>query len=307
LTNKIPVFLLTIKNSSRETHIRKKLKSLKIRYKIFYAIDGKKQNNYKILDKMYDKKECIRTMGRVMSYPEISNAEGHMRICKYIIKKNISNAIIMEDDCYPSKDLNQWLALSNFFKKKKYDVIQIYHSFGLIYKETFEVINKKFSIYETCFAIPYATCYQISKKACEYIVKKNKLISRNADWPINFHGSNLKQFVLLPHLVSLRYDHEETSCQKNIWDNYRIIERIRKFIPFYNIFTALFYLFCIPFIFRIYKDYSYYKERYFLRKYFFLKNLFVRKYINLENIAKDKSYYPLDLLENLKKSNLIKK
>jgi GR25 family glycosyltransferase involved in LPS biosynthesis len=301
----IPVFLLTIKNSSREFRIRKKLDHLKINYKIFYAIDGKKSSNFETLDSIYNKKKCIHEMGRNMSYSEISTAEAHLRIYKHIIKQNISSAVIMEDDCHPSKDLNRWLILDSFFKKRNYDVIQIYHSFGLVYNRATEIVKNKFSIYRTCFTIPYATCYQISKKACRHIVNQNKLISRIADWPINFHQTKLRQFIVLPYIVTLRHDHDKTSFQKNIWDYYKVIEGVKKFIPFYNFITALFYLLHIPFILRIYKDYPFYKENYLLKKIFYIKNIFSNKYINLGKTIKNKHFYPSDLVENAKKMKLL--
>jgi len=301
---KTPVFLLTIKNSKREYLIKKRLNTLGIYYKIFYAIDGKNKSNFVVLDRVYNKTKCRNEMGRDMSYSEISTAEGHLRIYKYIIKKNILNAVIMEDDCYPSEEINKWLKLNSFFKKKSYDVIQIHHSFGLAYKNSLEKINNQFMIYRTCFTIPYATCYQISKNACRRIINKNKLISRIADWPINFSENNLRQYVLLPYIASLFYNHEATSFQKHIWDNYKIIECVKKFIPFYNLITAFFYILHIPFFLRIYKNYAFYKESFLLKKIFYIKSFFSNKYINLEKTNKSKSFYAHDLIANAKKLKL---
>lgn len=300
------VFILTIKNSPREFQIRKRLNYLKINYKIFYAIDGKDPNNYKILNNKYNREKSLNKLGKHMTYAQISIAEGHLRIYKYIIEKNISNAIVMEDDCFPSKDFHYWLSLNKFFKNQKYDLIQIYHSFGLVTKKPEEIINQKFYIHKTCFTLPYATCYQISKRACKYIFSKNKKITGLADWPINFSDGKIKQFVVLPHIVSVHYLHEETSSQNNIWNNFKIMKNIKKYIPLYKIFVALFYLFHIPFIFRVYKNYSYYKEIHLLRNLFLLKNLFLNHYIDLEKTSKNKSCYSSDILDNVKKLNILK-
>jgi hypothetical protein len=140
-----------------------------------------------------------------------------------------------------------------------------------------------------------------------WVVSKNKKITGYADWPINFNDDQIKQFVVLPHIVSVHYLHEETSCQKNIWNNFKILENIKKYIPFYKIFGALFYVLHIPFIFRVYQDYSYYKERYLFRNFFFLKNLFFNNYIDLEKTSKNKLYYSFDILDNVKKLNVFKK
>jgi GR25 family glycosyltransferase involved in LPS biosynthesis len=299
---KTPVFVLTVKNSKREYLVKKRLKSLKINYKIFYAIDGKNQNNFKILYKKYNKKKCLNELGRDMTYTEISNAEGHLRIYKYIINKNISNAVIMEDDCYPSKLLCDWLKLDYFFSKKKYDIIQIYHSFGLVYKKSLELILDKFFIYKACFPLPYTTCYQITQKACKYITDRNKRVSRLVDWPINFHSNKIKQHVVLPYIVSLRSDHISTSYQKVSWMHHHKLEKIKKIIPFYDIITAIYFLTHIPFLMNICKNYLYYKEKFLLKKIFYIKNLFSDNYINLETTLKKENFYPADIKKNARKS-----
>ena len=268
---------------------------MKIKYKIFYAIDGRNVKNYKILDKLFNKKKSLNELGRSMSRTEISNAEGHLRIYKHIIKKNILNAIIMEDDCYPSKELCNWMKLDFFLRNKNYEIIQIYHSDGFAYKKPSEVISQKFFFHKTCFTLPYTTCYQITKNACEYIIVRNKKISRLADWPVNFYNTKINQLIVLPKLVSLHFNHINTSHNKEMWNNFVKMGKIKKFLPFYNFITALYFLLHIPFLLRKYKNYSYYKEKYLLPKIFFLKNLFLNRYISLKNISKDKNFYPLDL------------
>jgi GR25 family glycosyltransferase involved in LPS biosynthesis len=297
----IPVFVLTLKDSLREKILRKRLNLLDVNYKIFYAINGKEKKNFKILNRFYDSVKSRQTIGRDMTFTEISNAEGHLRIYKYIIKKKISNAVIMEDDCWPSKILSQWLELGFFFSKQSYDIIQIYHSFGLIYKRPVKIISKIFSIHRCCFTLPYTTCYQISLKACNYIIKNNRKITQLVDWPIYFHKGKIKQFAVLPYLVSLQYNHFSTSYQGNLWKKFHILQNLKKIVPFYNFITALYFLSHIPFFFRLHKNYSYYKEKYLLRKIYYLKNLFFNNYIDLSNTFKNNHFYPSDLKKNLAK------
>jgi GR25 family glycosyltransferase involved in LPS biosynthesis len=299
---KTPVCILTLKKSSRGNILKKKLDSLKINYKIFYAINGKEKKNFGVLEKKYDSIKSKQTIGREMTYTEISNAEGHLRIYNYIIKRNFLNAVIMEDDCYPSKLLCDWLKLYHFFKNKNYNIIQIYHSFGLVKKIPEKIILNRFSLHKACFTIPYTTCYQITKKTCQYIIAKNKKIFRLGDWPINFHNSKIKQYAVLPYIVMLRHDHAETSFQRELWKKFSIIKKTKKLIPFYNLISALYFLLHIPFFLGIYRNYSYYKELFLLRKFFFIRNFFSSNYINLEKTLMNKKFYPNDLLNNAKKS-----
>ena len=278
--NKTKVFILTIKNSIRQKKISKRLKSLKIKYKFFYAINGREKKNYQKLKKIYDEKKSLKWSGIKLTYPEISCAEAHLRIYKYIVKKKISEAVIMEDDCFPSKLFVKWLDMKIDSSQKNLDIIQLYHSFGIVYKKP-EVITKEFSLHKACFNIPYATCYQINNKACRYLIKKNKKIFMVADWPITFSSSKINQYAILPQIAFLSKDHANTSFQKNKWKKFEILRAIQKFIPFYNLLTALYFFLHIPYFFGKCKNYTYYRESFLMRKIFYLKNLFTRNYINL--------------------------
>lgn len=301
MSNKTPVFLVTLKNSKREKIIRKRLNFLKINYKVFYCIGGENPDKHKLLDSLCNQKKAINVYGHPLSYKDISNAECHLRIYKYILRNKISNAIVMEDDSYPSKIFSDWLKLSNFFRNKKYDIIHLYHNCGLVYKNSHKLISGKFSLYKTCHTLQYTTCYQISQKACKYILSKNKVISRLTDWPVDFNKTNLKQFAVLPYLTSVIYNHQNTSLQPELWKRFYIIERIKKFIPFYNLLTSLYYLSHVPFILRIHKNYSFYKEKFLIKKIFYIQSIFFDNFINLEKTLKEKSFYPKDLVKNAKK------
>ena len=276
-----PVYLLTIKNSKREFTIKKKLKLLKINFKTFYAIDGKNPKNFNILDKYYDSKKSLHHLGREMTYFEKSCAEGHQRIYKYILQKKIKNAVIIEDDCNPSKLLVKWLKLKKYFDLNEYNIIQIFLYAGMVYKNPYKKILN-FYIHKACFVIPTTTCYQISYKACHYILANNKKIFRLVDWPINFHEGKIKQFAVLPGIISLVPNHQKTSHQTNLWKRHNLMKLLKKIIPFYGVLTALYFLSHIPFIFSSGKNYSYYKEKFLMKKIIYLKSLFsANNYINI--------------------------
>ena len=113
----IPIFILTIKNSKRHKLIKLRLKKLKLKHKFFYGINGKDKINHKFLDKKYDKNKAENTLGRKMPYTEISAAYGHLSIYKYIAKKNIGRALILEDDAWPSETLRKILEYKSLPKR----------------------------------------------------------------------------------------------------------------------------------------------------------------------------------------------
>ena len=106
---KTPVFIISLKNSPRINLLKNRLKNIKINYKIFDAINGKDLAIKKKLHFVYSKKDTIKNIGRDLSPPEIGVAASHLAIYNYIIKKNIYQAIIMEDDAYPSRLLHDWI------------------------------------------------------------------------------------------------------------------------------------------------------------------------------------------------------
>mgnify|MGYP001143728405 FL=1 len=57
---------------------------------------------------------------------------------------------------------------------------------------------------------------------------------------------------------------------------------LKKIIPFYGVLTALYFLSHIPFIFSSGKNYSYYKEKFLMKKIIYLKSLFsANNYIDI--------------------------
>ena len=63
-----PIIILTLKNSLRERIIVKRLKYLRLRFKIIYGIEAKYNKNHKILIKNYNKKKSEISANRKLSY-----------------------------------------------------------------------------------------------------------------------------------------------------------------------------------------------------------------------------------------------
>jgi GR25 family glycosyltransferase involved in LPS biosynthesis len=167
LKKKIPIFVLTIKGSSREKIIRKRLNKLGLRYKIIYGINAKIKKNIDFLKKIYDKKRANNLLERDLNYSDIACSFGHIKIYKHIVKKKIKYAIIMEDDCHPSKIFLNW-SLINYNLFNKLDFVQFYSNSGLIFKKPHLILGNNFFIHKAKTHLPLATCYQINLKSCKF-------------------------------------------------------------------------------------------------------------------------------------------
>jgi len=289
----IPIFVLTIKGSKREKIIRKRLNKLGLRYKIIYGLNAKIKKNTNFLKKIYDKKKANILLERDLNYSDIACSFGHIKIYKHIVKKNIQYAIIMEDDCNPSKMFVDW-SLINYNLFNKIDFIQFYSNSGLIFKKPHIVIGNNFSLHKAKTHLPLATCYQINLKSCKFLLKyfKGKIFQTN-DFPANYINKKIKQFFVLPIISNPSFNHFRSSSNKSIWASVRFFEQIKKVIPFYNFLNSLLHISHIPFIlFFINKhSYKFYKRHFLEYKYKVFTNFFSKRYLNMPDLLDNVTHY----------------
>ena len=284
---------MTVKGSNREKKIKKKLNKLRLGYKIIFGINAKIKRNADFLKKIYDKKRANNLLERDLNHSDIACSFGHIKIYKYIIKKNIKYAIIMEDDCHPSKMFIDWSSLnSNLFNK--FDFIQFYSNSGLIFKKPYVILANKFSLHKAKTHLPLATCYQINLKSCKFLLKyfKEKIFQTN-DFPANYIGKKIKQFFVLPIIANPSFNHFHSSTNKNIWASVRFFDQVKKVIPFYNFINSLLHISHIPFIFFFIKKHSYkfYKKHFLEYKYKVFMNFFSKRYLNMPDLLNNRTHY----------------
>jgi len=286
----IPIFVLTLKGSRRETIIRKRLNKLNLKFKFFYGVDGKNKKNHNLLKKNYNKKIAEFNLGRKMPYSEIAASYGHLKIYKYIIKKKINRSLILEDDAWPSKSLKKVLMKKNF--PKKFHLVGLNCYDGFVEKKPDFKLTKKFSIHKAKTHLITISAYLITLKACTKIIKKTKgKVITVPDWPINFIKNNINSSILLPYPVII--DDKNFSYLRSDRDLNTPKNLLRKILPNYliNFFSLFFYILHIPFLTGRYPDYNFFKEHFFDKKIAFLKNLILKNLINTKEIYCEKKFY----------------
>ena len=290
----IPIFILTLKGSEREKLIRKKFQKYNFKFKFIYGINGKSKEYRKYLDENYNKKKAEFALGRKMPYSEISVAYGHLKIYKYIKLKKIKRALILEDDAFPSKSLLEILKFKNF--PKKYDLISLNCYDGFVLKKPHFKILNKYSLHKAKTHLVSSAAYIISLKACNIILKKTQgMVIGVADWPINFKRNNIIASILLPYPVII-HDNNFSYLQLDRNEFYPK-HVVYKIFP-ENIITAVsffYYMLHLPFIFRRYPSYDFFKQHFIEKKLAFLQKLFCDNLINTKDIILNKKYYINDL------------
>jgi len=292
------ILIISLKNSKRVKFLKKRLKDIKINFNVLNGINGNLLKKNKKLKLICNFKNIKKNIGRTMSPSEIGAAASHLKAYKYIIKNNISNAIIMEDDAYPSNLLKKWV-LSSKTKFAGYGIVSFYaYPSGFLFKRPESTPLKNIFIYKSASHLFNNSCYQINKMTCEKILSLTKgLVNGYPDWPFNVKKDKIPLYVTIPYLTII--NDRGSSNLKN--DRDKILEKqspkIKKIIPKFLIpfFSFLYYFFFIPYLNGNYANFRNYYEHHFEKRYILLKNFFFSNYIDQKKNFYLKKNYPKDL------------
>jgi hypothetical protein len=305
MNQRIKIFIMSMKSSPRLHNLTKRLKKLKLKYKIFYGLPGKSKAEINKVYSVYDKQKVISRTGREMGFNEIGSGYTTLRVFKYCIKKNLKNVIIMNDDFYPSGLFKEWIYKNPFFKGNTIIGFCCFPP-GLLKKKYKKTLDGKVKLYKSKTHLFNSGCSQVTIGFIKKYLKitKSKVIG-NCDYPFNFKKNNMTMLQTIPFLSYpddkgfsfLAKDREklEKTFLRNFKKHLYKIFGIEFINKVFNFFRFPYYILFIPFILRKYKDYDYYIEYYFEKYFYKLINPIFKQYIDIENIYFLKSSYPKDL------------
>jgi len=299
MNKKTKILIISLKNSKRVIFLKKRLKEINLHYKIIDAVNGKEFHKRKRLHLIYNKNQTIKNIDRELSPPEIGTAASHIKAYKYIIKNKIQQAIIMEDDAYPSKLLNKWI--DNNIIVNNNEILSFYaYASGVLEREPFmKVLQTSIGLHYSKTHLYNNSCYQINNYTCKKIifVTKGKVVGY-PDWPFSFVKDKIKFIVTIPFLAIIndRGISYLNNARNKILGKKNLIKKI---IPesFLFYFRILYYLSFLPFIFKKYKNINFYYEHFFQKNFFYFLNIFSNKYLNMTKIYYLKNFYTSDLKE----------
>lgn len=301
---KIKVLIISLKNSKRLPYLKKKLNNLKIKFKIIDGINGNYYHKKKKLYKISDEKIIFKTIGRKMSPSEIGAAASHIKVYKFIVKNNIDQAIIFEDDAIPSDILREWI--NNDYKLENNEILSFFaYPSGFLEKKPFKkILNNKINLHYSKTHIYSNSCYQINNYTCKKILSiTNGKVIGLADWPFNTSIHSIKLIVTLPFLTVINdRGISNLSASRN-----KILEKksvlIKNLIPksILLIIELIYYIFFIPYLFGKYKNLQFYNEHFYEKKIELLKNYFFKSNHNLYEMSYKTRFYTEDLKEDFKK------
>jgi GR25 family glycosyltransferase involved in LPS biosynthesis len=298
----IHVIIISLKNSPRINILKKRLKDININFKIFYGINGNYLNKKNRLHLIYSKKKTKKNIDRELSPSEIGAAASHLGVYKHIIKKKISQAIIMEDDAYPSKLLNDWIKNKTLVENNEILSFYSYPSSSYLKSEPNKsVLKKKISIHSSLTHTYNSSCYQINNYTCKKIIKltKNKVIGL-PDWPFLINKHNIRLSVTIPFIAVIN-DRGFSYLRESRYFLLKENKFIRKILSekIISLLRIPYYLSCLGFLLN-FKNKDFYYEHYFQKQLYRLKKIFTNKYIDVNKIFYEKKYYAHDLKKFVK-------
>lgn len=213
-------------NLDRRNYMLSLLEGLGQKADFIKAVDGKRLSE-KDLSTIYDKEEALRNLGRELTLGEIGCALSHIEIYKIIVEKNISYALILEDDI--SINFNLSKVIGNLIKVDKWDLILLGHHSGLDndYTQKSELsfwgrvkILPDYKICRLC-GKGYGTYgYIITLNGAKKLLSQTKLITK----PIDFYTSDssiLNVYALDPVIITPK---DTLSEQSEIYQERKLAE-----------------------------------------------------------------------------------
>ncbi|MEY0234132.1 glycosyltransferase family 25 protein [Providencia manganoxydans] len=217
--------------TERRRAMQSQLEKTHLSYQFINAIRGTDLSDEEIKSSVYDYPNCKLTKG------EIGCALSHLSIYRMIVEKDISHALILEDDVIIPIDIaNTFNEIKKIDNQKKANVYLLsrVHS----YIENKKLNNNIYSVYNALGAHAYI----INKKAAENIISAQKPIIYEADmwWYFKlFKYINL--YCYIPYVVALNDESNNDSSLElertqlaNDRANYR--RKIREKTKFYQYF-----------------------------------------------------------------------
>ena len=208
-----------------------------------------------------------------MSPSEIGAAASHLKIYEYIVKNRISQAIIMEDDAFPSAKLKEWITKKIDVKNNEILSFYAYPS-GHISKTYYRDSIKHVKIHKSKTHLFNSAFYQINYFTCKKIlnITKKKVIAL-PDWPFNSFENKIYHSVTIPFLGLIDDEgHSNLQKSRNIIFKENKISKIKNLIPKKII---PFFRFSIIFFHRISFQQRKKKLLFLLRSLFYKKILYI--------------------------------
>ena len=234
-----------------------------------------------------------------MAASEIGAAASHLKTYRYIIKNNIQQCIIMEDDCFPSILFKEWAY--NKINLQDKQIFSFYsYANGFVHKKICRTFLEKINIHKSKTHLFNSACYQININTCKKFIEiTNNKVSYPSDWNINLEKNKIRLYVTIPFIVLIddkNISYLREGRNKILQKNLCIRKKNYKFIT--KTLSHIYTLSLFRFFLGSAGKYSYFYEQYLKKSVYLIINYFNNKYYDMNKIYYDEKYYTNDLVKN---------
>ena len=229
------IFIVSLKNSERNSKIVSDLEAVGVPFEFFDAVDARAGVPLKY------QKRINRTIANIRLFRKVVDAEfgvalSHALLYEKIMRENISDVIILEDDAILTADFFK-LVKSGALEKSDIDMAFLFHSHCMAYRKKYYFEGFE---YRKIHCMPFgAVAYYINLSVAKYLYENTKIIDYVADFPAPVH-LYFNTIAFHPRHVKHPLSSDEQTSIKNRYEYNKMgtIDNIRKvFIkcdfPFY--------------------------------------------------------------------------
>ena len=219
------IFVLTLAGAEdRRGPLVKQLDDQRLSYELFFGIDGRSGLPAEY-ENLIDRQSAQENLGRPMSDPEFACALSHNKIYQKIIEREISCAIILEDDVTIS---DQLVPFFDSIPDPPCDMLLLGYSKGRFSRRKVANVGDGLRMHKILLA-PYGTTgYMVTSFAACWFAKVSHKISYVADWPFDITAIDSRAVV--PRLVEHSQIAEDLSVVQTSRSQVRAKKSVKRFL-----------------------------------------------------------------------------
>ena len=219
------IFVLTLEGAEhRRRTLMKQLDDQRLSYELFFGIDGRNglPEEY---ESLIDRQSAQETLGRPMGDAEFACALSHNRIYQKIVEREISCAIILEDDITISDQLPPFF---DGISEAPCDMLLLGYSKGRFSRRNVVHFGDNLRAHKILLA-PYGTTgYMVTNFAASWFMNYSHKIAYVADWPFDITAIDSRAIV--PRLVHHSQTAEDLSTVQKSRSQVRVKSSAKRFL-----------------------------------------------------------------------------
>lgn len=190
------IFVLTLEgDKARRQPLLDQLDEFGLAYELWFGLDGRNGISPD-MEALIDRKLARKKLHREMGNAEFACALSHHFIYKEILQRELSMAIILEDDAIIGAGFKSFCDMRD---RLFCDLLLLDHDKAFVSAQKMQPISAEICAFRTTLAPDLSTGYAISNAGARMLVEKSLPISAPADWP--WDVSKMETWAITPRIV----------------------------------------------------------------------------------------------------------